>query len=79
MRLVTLTQDIPPWQAGNDYALKDMIADQLIGEGKAKTSPRHAASGLKPDEALVSRPTSIAQVIKNAPRSYLTRAKARKP
>ena len=49
MKLVTLTKDLRPWQAGSDAALPDALADQVIAAGDAVMSDKHDASGLQPD------------------------------
>ena len=50
MRIVTMTKDMRPWQAGHDVALPDDIAERLMASGDAILSPRHAGSGLQPDD-----------------------------
>lgn len=49
MRLVTLTRDMRPYQAGHDAALPDALAQQLLDAGDATESANAAASGLAPD------------------------------
>ncbi len=40
MRLVRMTRDMRPWQRGQDVALPDDAASQLLDEGAAD-NPRH--------------------------------------
>lgn len=49
MRLVTLTRDMRPYQAGHDAALPDALAEKLMSAGDATPSANEAGAGFQPD------------------------------
>ena len=49
MRMLTMTRDMRPYQAGHDYLFPDPAAKQLIDSGEATPAKAEKATKLAPD------------------------------